>query len=92
MREVADAYNFRMTRIETLDGRETYVVDAQPRPEYEPHLKEARMLPKFRFRAWIDKRESQWKKLDIQCIDTVSFGLVVAASTKVRASSSRRRG
>jgi hypothetical protein len=41
-------------------------------------MKEAKMLPKFRFRAWIDKDESQWKKLDIQCIDTVSFGLFLA--------------
>ena len=78
VREVADAYNFRMTGVETLNGRETYVIDAEPRPGYQPHLKEARILPKFRFRAWIDKRESQWKKLDVQCIDTVSFGLVVA--------------
>ena len=38
----------------------------------------ALILPKFRFRAWIDKDETQWKKLDIQCIDTISFGLVLA--------------
>ncbi len=40
--------------------------------------KDAKILPKFRFRAWIDKDESQWKKLDVQCIDTVSFGLFLA--------------
>ena len=73
--EVADAYNFRFLGIETLEGRENYVIDAEPRPDYKPHLKEAKILPKFRFRAWIDKDESQWRKLDIQCIDTVSFGL-----------------
>ena len=73
--EVADAYNFRFLGMETLDGRENYVIDAQPRPDYKPHLKEAKILPKFRFRAWIDKDEVQWRKLDIQCIDTASFGL-----------------
>lgn len=73
--EVADAYNFRFLGIETLDGRENYVIDAEPRSDYKPHLKEAKILPKFRFRAWIDKHEVQWRKLDIQCIDTVSFGL-----------------
>jgi len=78
VREVADAYNFRMAGVESLDGRDTYVIDAEPRPGYQPHLKDARILPKFRFRAWIDKNESEWKKLDIQCIDTVSFGLVLA--------------
>jgi hypothetical protein len=78
VREVADAYNFKLAGIESLSGRDTYVIDAEPRPGYEPHSKEAKILPKFRFRAWIDKDESQWKKLDIQCIDTVSFGLFLA--------------
>ena len=76
--EVADAYNFHFAGIESLAGRDTYAIDGEPKPGYEPHLKEAKILPKFRFRAWIDKDESQWKKLDIQCIDTVSFGLFLA--------------
>jgi len=75
VKEVADAYNFRWVGTESLDGRDTYVIDADPRPGYEPHSKDAKFLPKFRFRAWMDKAESQWVKLDIQCIDTVSVGL-----------------
>ena len=61
VREVADAYNFRLTGAESLDGRETYVIDAEPRPGYQPRLKEARILSKCRFRAWIDKSEAEWK-------------------------------
>jgi hypothetical protein len=76
--EVADAYNYKFVGIETMDGRENYVVDGEPKPGYEPHMKEAKILPKFRFRAWIDKDETEWKKLDIECIDTVSFGWVLA--------------
>lgn len=75
VKEVADAYNFRWVGTELLNGRDTYVIDADPRPGYEPHSKDAKFLPKFRFRAWMDKAESQWVKLDIQCIDTVSVGL-----------------
>ena len=75
VKEVADAYNFRWVGMENLGGREAYVIDADPRPGYEPHHKDAKFLPKFRFRAWIDKAESEWVKLDIQCIDTVSVGL-----------------
>ena len=73
--EVADAYSFRLVEIEALDGRENYVIDAEPKPGYQPHLKEARILPKFRFRAWIDRDELQWRKLEAECIDTVTFGL-----------------
>ncbi len=76
--EVADAYNFRLVGVENLEGRETYVIDAEPRPDYQPHLKEAKILPKFRFRVWIDQAESQWVKLDAECIDTVSLGWFLA--------------
>jgi hypothetical protein len=78
VREVADAYNYKFVGVETMDGRETYVIDGDPKPGYEPHLKQAKILPKFRYRAWIDKDESEWKKLDILCIDTVSYGLFIA--------------
>jgi hypothetical protein len=76
--EVADAYNFKLAGTEQREGRETYVIDAVPRPGYEPHLKDAKFLPKFRFRVWLDKAETQWVQLDIQCIDTVSIGLFLA--------------
>ena len=75
VREVADAYNFRLAGIQAVEGRETYIIDAGPRPGYRPRLKDAWILPKFRFRAWIDRDESQWKKIDVECIDTVSIGL-----------------
>jgi hypothetical protein len=78
VREVADAYDFRFLGTEMLGNRETYVIDADPRPGYEPHMKEAKFLPKFRFRAWVDKAESQWVKLDVHCIETVSIGLFLA--------------
>jgi hypothetical protein len=76
--EIADAFNFHLAAMEDLEGRETYVLDAEPRPGFEPHSKEAKFLPKFRFRIWIDKAEGQWVKLDAQAIDTVSLGLFLA--------------
>src|SRR5271154_3275563 len=76
--EVADAYNFSLAGIESLDGRATYVIDAEPRPGYEPHMKDAKILTKVRGRMWIDKDESQLTKFDIQCIDTISYGLFLA--------------
>ena len=78
VKEVADAYDFTLVGVETLDGRETYAIDAEPRPGFEPKSKEAKVLPKFRFRVWIDRIENQWVKLDAQCIDTVSFGWFLA--------------
>jgi hypothetical protein len=78
VREVTDAYNFRLDGIEEIGGRPAYVIAAEPRPGFEPHRKEAKFLPKFRFQVWIDKADTQWVKLDAQCIDTVSIGLFLA--------------
>jgi hypothetical protein len=78
VQEIADAYDFKLAGVEILDGRETYAIDGEPRPGFEPKRKEAKILPKFRFRVWIDRAENQWVKLDAQCIDTVSFGLFLA--------------
>jgi len=78
VREVADAYNFHLAGTESLGGREAWVIDAEPRPGYEPHMKEAKFLPKFHGRVWIDKDEAQLSKLDVECIDTVSLGWFLA--------------
>ncbi len=78
VREVADAYSFTFVGIEKLDGRDNYVIDAEPKPGYQPVHKEAKILPKLRGRLWIDKNDSQIAKLDVQVIDTVSFGLLLA--------------
>jgi hypothetical protein len=78
VREIADAFRFQLVRTEAVEGRETYVIDADPIPGYKPKLKDAKILPKVRFRLWIDKADTQWSKLDVECIDTISWGLFLA--------------
>lgn len=78
VREVADAYHFTFVSMESLDGRETYVIDCDPRPDFQPHMKESKFLSKARGRIWIDKDDSQLRKLDAEFIDTVSVGLFLA--------------
>jgi hypothetical protein len=76
--EIADAFNFRVIGSEVLDGRDTWVLEGEPRPGYEPKQRGAKMLSKFKGRVWIDKSEAQWVKLDITAIDTISVGFVLA--------------
>jgi hypothetical protein len=63
---------------EVLNGHDTWVIAGEPRPEFEARVKEARMLAKFHGQLWIDKNELQLVKMDVEAIDTVSFGWVVA--------------
>ena len=76
--EIADAFNFRLVGSEVLDGRDAWVLEGEPRPDYEPKRRDARILSKFKGRVWIDKAETQWVKLDITAIDTISVGFVLA--------------
>jgi hypothetical protein len=78
VREVADAYDFRLVGSETLTGRDTWVIAGEPRPGFQAHLKEAQILPKYHGRLWIDKKEMQLAKMDVEALDTVSFGWVLA--------------
>lgn len=78
VKEVADAYNFTFVGTEKLGGRDSYVIEAEPRAGFEPKTKEGKILTKFRFRLWLDRAEDQWVKLDASCIDTVTWGLFLA--------------
>jgi len=76
--EVADAFNFRLVGAEVVDGFDTWVLDAEPRPGYEPKQRASKLLTKFKGRMWIDKRAAQLVKLDMTAIDTLTFGFIVA--------------
>jgi hypothetical protein len=76
--EVADAYNFKLVGTEQINGRDAWVIDGEPRPGFEPKIKEAKFLPKFHGRVWIDKDDQQLVKMDVEAIDTVSVGWFLA--------------
>jgi hypothetical protein len=76
--EIADAFNFRLIGSEFVNDHDTWVLEGEPRPSYEPKSRGAKMLSKFKGRVWIDKAEAQWVKLDVTAIDTISVGFVLA--------------
>jgi hypothetical protein len=78
VREVAEAYNFKLVGTELVGGREAWVVDGEPRPGFVPRMKESKFLSKFRGRVWIDKSDLQLAKMDVECLDTITWGLFLA--------------
>jgi hypothetical protein len=76
--EIADAFTFRLVGSETLDGRDTWVIEGEPRTGYEPKERSTKILSKFRGRVWIDQAEGQWVRLDITAIDSISVGWFLA--------------
>ncbi|MCC6368163.1 MAG: hypothetical protein IT165_31955 [Bryobacterales bacterium] len=82
LEEVPDAYDFRMLGDDAINGRPCWKLEATPRPNYQPKHSGAGMLKKFKGKVWIDKQEFQLARLDVETIDTVSWGLFLARLAK----------
>ena len=78
VREIADAYDFKLVGTELVGQREAWVIDGEPRPGFVGHMKESKFLSKLRGRVWIDKNDLQLAKMDVECLDTISWGLFLA--------------
>jgi hypothetical protein len=77
LREVTDAYDLRLLGDEKVDGKDAWVIQAEPHPGYRAKLDGAKYFAKIHGKVWIDKAEYQWVKAEAETIDTISFGLVL---------------
>lgn len=78
LRDVVNAYDFRIAGSETIDGRDAWVIEATPRNDFHPTQPHADILPKIKGKVWIDKQDYNWVKAQAEAIDTISFGLFIA--------------
>jgi len=80
--EVPDAFNFRMAGEGKVDGRDAWIIEAEPRPGYRPRTSVAKLFPKFRGKLWIDKEDHQWVRTQAEVTDSISWGLFIARLAK----------
>src|SRR5258708_5604579 len=52
VREVSDAYDFKLVGTEEVGGRAAWVIDGEPRTGFEPRTREAKFLSKLHGRVW----------------------------------------
>src|SRR5277367_1601981 len=62
LQEMVDAFQFQLSGEAEVDGRACWVLDAAPKPGYEPGNHEGRVLKGMMGRLWIDKASYQWVK------------------------------
>jgi len=77
LREIPDAYDFRLLGEEKVDGKDTWIIQAEPHPGYQAKQGDAKYFAKIHGKIWIDKADYQWAKVDAETMDTISFGLVL---------------
>ena len=78
-REIADGikkvYNFTLDGEEQRDGRQVYVVSAEPNPAYKPDKRWEHLLAKMRGKLWIDAADYQVVKVEADLFDDFHVGL-----------------
>jgi hypothetical protein len=82
LREIPDAFQFTAAGTERIEGRDVWVIRAEPKLDYRARTFEGRLLGKFAGTLWIDKSEYQWAKVEASAVETVSFGWVLARLSK----------
>jgi len=73
--EVPEAFTFHLLGEDEVSGKPAWVIEANPRPAYQPKDRRAKLITKLHGKVWIDKSEYQWVKVEAEASDTVSFGL-----------------
>ena len=76
--EMAKAFDFKMTGSERMNGHDTWVFQALPKPGYKPKMRDAKVLPSMKGKLWVDKQHYQWAKVQGEVIRSVSFFGVLA--------------
>jgi len=78
MRGMAQAFDFKLLGEDRLNGNDVYVLEATPRPGYQPTSRETKVLTGMRGRLWIAKDNYQWVKVEAQVLKPVVFGWFIA--------------
>lgn len=75
--ELPDAFRFHLVGEEAVSGKPTWVIEADPKPDFRPKDARSKVLAKVRGKVWIEKSEYQWVKAEAEVLDTLSFGMAI---------------
>ena len=74
LKELPQAFNFKLAGEEALNGGVAFVIEGMPKAGYRPKSQATSFFSKVKLRLWVDKKDYQWIKVDIESLDTISFG------------------
>jgi len=73
MEQLTAAFNFKLLGEQKLGSYEVYVLQATPRPGYQPPNTETKVLTGMRGKLWIDKQTYQWVRVEAEVVQPVSI-------------------
>ena len=72
-------YDIRMVRREPIDGHATILATLTPKRGVKPLTDDGKIMRHFKARAWISESDYELVRVEIEAIDTLSFGLGLLA-------------
>ena len=79
VKEVSAAFDFQLADRIQLRGRQTLVVDFEPREAFRPRVTFAKAFTRTRGRAWLDEEDGQLARLEAEMIGDVSFNPILGS-------------
>jgi hypothetical protein len=78
LRDLLEAFDFRLIGEEIIAGRQTYVLEATPHPGYHANGKYAKLFSRVKGKLWVDEQDFGWVKVDGEVTQAFSMGLFLA--------------
>jgi hypothetical protein len=72
-------YDIQLVRRETIEGHDTIVGTLTPKDEVKPQTDDGEVMRHFKARAWISESDYELVRVEIEAVDTLSFGLGLLA-------------
>jgi len=73
--ELPEAFDFRLVGEGRLVGRSVFIIEAVPRPGYQPQSRTAKLFRSLKGKFWVDQEDHQIVKVEAEAIDTIWVGL-----------------
>ncbi len=89
--DVVNAMQFSVERREIFEDRPSIVVTFGPHPDADPQTRRGDLARKFAGTAWIDEAEREVRYVEAISVDSISFGLGLAARISDGAAATMRR-
>ncbi|HSW50483.1 MAG TPA: hypothetical protein VLH09_09925 [Bryobacteraceae bacterium] len=77
IREIPEAFVFRLLGEEEVGSRAAYIIEATPRPGYDPVDRYSKLFTHVKGKLWIDKQDYRWARIEAELLDTVTFGWIL---------------
>jgi hypothetical protein len=78
LRDLLEAFDFRLIGEEIIAGRPTHVLEATPHPGYHASGKYGKLFSRVKGKLWVDEQDFGWVKVDGEVTQAFSMGLFLA--------------